>query len=525
MLRATYHLLTREPMTERDANSERMGECTNRWQDDGEIGCDFCIEVTEQSKAKDVAGDIAPGEQAVFYSRLNHGGSGFAFKHALRDGAKISRSAGIHKPPQVIMLPLAEEIREVVSLNSPTKAEEAFLKAGFGPSYTFQQHEGLSVGNRNIRVSRAHESLSDRLQQILPPDLRLRVRLHEVGGKANELSLALVDSLDNHVGISSRGAGVIKILKLLGPLFNVSRPSRHTLILFDEPETSLHADAQHALRQFLEELAESPLIQVIYATHSPAMINTMRPASIRVLERQRIDGKPTTIIHNQAFGENYRRVRSSLGISPADSLLYAPVTIVVEGATEVRCLPVVLEKLRIGGVTGFQDIDDLLSQCHFLDGTGDCCEYLCRLAKSQNARVVVFLDGDKARLAESLRASHPDVPVVILDPSLEFEDLVPKRVYISAVAKMIGQESGGMTYEDYEQWIDNKKAKPSWLFSKRVERWLDDVFDQGLCKPVVMEQAIQDADAGEIKADPLRQLMAGIRQHLGTRAPGGHSND
>ena len=142
----------------------------------------------------------------------------------------------------------------------------------------------------------------------------------------------------------------------MGTLLTIDK-KQHTCILYDEPETSLHADSQHMLRRILEELGRDPMIQVIYVTHSPSMINTMRPGAIRLISRVESDGKATSIIENAAFDHNYIGVRSSLGITPADSLLYAPITVVVEGPTEVRCLPLVLKKLKDGGVSGFGDLD------------------------------------------------------------------------------------------------------------------------------------------------------------------------
>ena len=75
------------------------------------------------------------------------------------------------------------------------------------------------------------------------------------------------------------------------------------------------------------------------------MVNTLRPQSIRILERKRVNEKAVSLFVNNASRENYTLVRSSLGVSPADSLLYAPITIIAEGSTEIQCLPLVLKKL------------------------------------------------------------------------------------------------------------------------------------------------------------------------------------
>jgi len=71
-----------------------------------------------------------------------------------------------------------------------------------------------------------------------------------------------------------RGAGARKLLGLMVSIAKVDSQSDQVCILYDEPESSLHADAQHILRTLLENLATKENVQVIYATHSPSMINS-----------------------------------------------------------------------------------------------------------------------------------------------------------------------------------------------------------------------------------------------------------
>jgi predicted ATP-dependent endonuclease of OLD family len=175
---------------------------------------------------------------------------------------------------------------------------------------------------------------------------------------------------------------VRRIVSLMAALSEVDPDAGHTYILFDEPENSLHADSQHMLRRVLEDLAAHPTVQVVYATHSPSMINTMRPHAVRLLHRVSTDGRACTRIDNRPYAENYRAVRASLGITPADSLLYAPLAVIVEGITEVVALPIALERFQKQGIEGFGDREELLSQTGFIEGGGDSFPYLCRLAKS-----------------------------------------------------------------------------------------------------------------------------------------------
>jgi hypothetical protein len=287
--------------------------------------------------------------------------------------------------------------------------------------------------------------INDRLKALFPPTLPFRFRLREISGKPDQLGILLIDQHKGHTPLGSRGAGVRRLMNITGALLRISPESGHTVVLYDEPETSLHADAQHMLRRLLEALGALPTVQVVYTTHSPAMINTLRPHSIRVLERRRVNDKATSIFVNQALAENYSLVRSSLGISPADSLLYSPITIVVEGPTEVRSVPFMLKKLADAGVIEPGLLEVLLPQTHILDGEGSSFEYMVRLAKSQNAHPVLFLDGDKANEAQAVRTPHPDVAVIILDVGKEFEELVPRTVYIQAVAELLEDTTGAIT--------------------------------------------------------------------------------
>ena len=334
----------------------------------------------------------------------------------------------------------------------------------------------------------------------------------EISGDPQLLGLFLVDQHTGHTPIGSRGAGIRRILGLMGELMFERSPNEFTYVLLDEPETSLHADAQHALRRLLENLAKDATIQVIYATHSPSMINTMHPASIRVFSRTMADDRAMSVITNNAFDNNYLRVRSSLGLTPSDSLLYAPVTVIVEGSTEVECLPILLERLKETSPKGFENLDEVLSHAHFLDGQGDSYEYLCRLAKSQGARPVILVDGDKVKSLKSVVEKHSDVVGIHLDAGTEFEDVVPAGIYIQAVAAVLQVQTGEVSLAGFERWAVGQPRKLP--FSKMVERWLQDDFDgKALHKPTVMRAAIGLTDAsGFRQVETFRRLVAAMRR-------------
>jgi hypothetical protein len=236
------------------------------------------------------------------------------------------------------------------------------------------------------------------------------------------------------------------------------------------------------------------------------MINVMRPQSLRLLSRTAIEGTATTRIDNKPFQNNFVRVRASLGLTAADSLLYAPLTVVVEGDTEVVGLPLLLLKLAENGVAGFERVEDLLGLCHFLDGMGDQFGYLCRLAKSQGTTPMVFLDGDKRRRLSQYKLDD-DVRVVFVEGDDEFEQLVPREVYIRAVAEVIAAEPGTVTLEQYDRWEPTGIPHPRMAFTKRVDLWLTTLELPELNKARVMMKAIELVEMADVRTGPLLELL------------------
>ncbi|MGE0823237.1 MAG: hypothetical protein AB7G75_29435 [Candidatus Binatia bacterium] len=240
------------------------------------------------------------------------------------------------------------------------------------------------------------------------------------------------------------------------------------------------------------------------------MINPLRPETLRLLEQDTKDEKATTIIRNRPIAKNLYPIRASLGLSPIDSLLYAPITLIVEGPTESLCLHPLLIRLKEGGIKGFHEIDQLLELCHFISGEGDSFAYWCQLAESQRSKAIVFLDGDKRRKSQTkkIEEHHPDVPIVFLDEEKEFEDLVPRDEYFKALAEISGEP---MSYDAFSDWIQLVSLPAKMMFSKRVERWLETEFpDVDYDKVAVMRKAIELTNPKDIQVEPLQRLVVEI---------------
>lgn len=77
--------------------------------------------------------------------------------------------------------------------------------------------------------------------------------------------------------------GFLQLLVLLTALFSEGR-DRPSLIMLDEPETSLHPHAIAVLAQAIEETAEQWQRQVLVATHSPVLMSQFASENVVMVE-------------------------------------------------------------------------------------------------------------------------------------------------------------------------------------------------------------------------------------------------
>lgn len=101
------------------------------------------------------------------------------------------------------------------------------------------------------------------------------------------------------------GSGEVAIVKLVNDILALENQS---LILLDEPETSLHPAAQKKLIEFLLEQIKTKKHQIIISTHSPDILENAPDISIKVLYESKANGK-IDIIEDV----NYRKAFIQIG--------------------------------------------------------------------------------------------------------------------------------------------------------------------------------------------------------------------
>ncbi|GAK53139.1 SMC domain protein [Candidatus Moduliflexus flocculans] len=94
--------------------------------------------------------------------------------------------------------------------------------------------------------------------------------------------------------------GHLQMLILLTALFSEGK-NRHSMILFDEPETSLHPHALAVFAEAVELAVKEWDKQIFIATHSPVLISQFDPANILAFER---DETRQTVVRRVSEIEN-----------------------------------------------------------------------------------------------------------------------------------------------------------------------------------------------------------------------------
>ncbi len=186
--------------------------------------------------------------------------------------------------------------------NSKTLKTKQDLIRKFAPKLrkAFEKENSVTYYSRKVfEINNLNDDEIRKVEKIL-------------GKKYNETKFLIHNFYDRNKGFAIRyktntvtyseayaGSGEIAVVKLVRDLLNAQD---YSLILLDEPETSLHPLAQKRLINFILEQVKKKKLQVIISTHSPDIIEGMPFESIKILYENQNTGK-INIIEN-VYPEN-----------------------------------------------------------------------------------------------------------------------------------------------------------------------------------------------------------------------------
>jgi len=113
------------------------------------------------------------------------------------------------------------------------------------------------------------------------------------------------------------------------------------IFLIDEPGIHLHPAGQKDLVKVLEDLSIKN--QVLYTTHSPFMIDRKNPERVLLVQKDK-DG---TKVDNQAYRQNWKPLRTQIGLMIGDLFFFNETGFVVEIPSSKNVGKKVLQKFRL----------------------------------------------------------------------------------------------------------------------------------------------------------------------------------
>ena len=239
-------------------------------------------------------------------------------------------------------------------------------------------------------------------------------------------------------------------------------PIRQEILLMDEPDAFLSAEAQQDLLKIFAGFAEpddgARPVQVVYVTHSPFLLDKNHAERIRVLRKGK--GSDGTRVIRNAAQNHYEPLRSAIGAYVGETAFIGSSNLLVEG---------VADQVILAGMSRFIQKDAGVPDGEVLDlnrlvlvpcGSASQVPYMIYLVRGRDSEVppvVVLLDSDEAgnRAAAVLRtdpmmsrlvASEYVVQLGALEvvpdaahPIREIEDLVPFGLATAAARRYFEQ--------------------------------------------------------------------------------------
>lgn len=270
---------------------------------------------------------------------------------------------------------------------------------------------------------------------------------------------------------------------------------------YDEPDTSLHYEAQRIVYQSISHLTRAPEsnIQAVICTHSLTLIDRAPARSIRLLQ---LNNKGETRIDqldvsNDPDVETFlAELANHIGITNS-IMFYERCYLMVEGETELVCLPILYKKLY-----GRSLLEDGIRVIP-VNGTGALSEILKLFANNRASMVQVMVDQDSeddpaaGLKSDSLLEAGFDESFIESSVHYvgeqELEDLFPDAQF-AQVLNSRWPKPGGDTWEVQEIAELREEGK----FSKQLRKKVYEEVEYGLSKPDLMRNVADVCPEGMI---------------------------
>ena len=115
-----------------------------------------------------------------------------------------------------------------------------------------------------------------------------------------------------------------------------------SIILLDNPGTELHDEGKDDVLRFISSAASSDHLQIIYSTHERALVDPWRTDRIKIAKLTK-EGTKIQKVSDSSGHDLLDSIRKNIGSPARYSLFGAPVTVLLEGPSDVNIVSAVNE--------------------------------------------------------------------------------------------------------------------------------------------------------------------------------------
>lgn len=246
------------------------------------------------------------------------------------------------------------------------------------------------------------------------------------------------------------GSGETSVVRLV---YALEKATPGSLVLLDEPETSLHIEAQYNLQEYIIEKIKNKFLQVVISTHSPFFVKNLPACAIKILTADsELDGKVRIVnsapAHESSFRLGYRNTQTN------------KINIYVED----RLAKAILDYVSYHHLTSAEQ-DLLVIQCQY-GGASDLIRMAGYEINKAHSNIAFYFDGD-CKKVDSIPASStiPD------SKNGELRAIIENCV--GECPKMpCDSGNDGQKVENYRKFLDYAKKRFRYLPFKNPESFI-----------------------------------------------------
>lgn len=299
------------------------------------------------------------------------------------------------------------------------------------------------LDDRHYKLNAAGIALSKKIKEIWNPDHRKdeasKVR---IVADADYLKLVVVDEEGVEVELNQRSDGFQWMVSFFIVFASQSdKDHKNSVLLLDEPATSLHALKQMQFIKTISKLAENN--QTIYTTHSPFLIAQNELDKVRIVEL--IDRSIGTKVNGKIVSSDPAALfplQEALGYNLAQSMFTNSKNVLLEGLTDLWYLE------------GFCATSDETLNGISLMPTGSSSKiiYYANILTNNELKAVALLDSDAA----GDNAANQEILIEKLQKKniLRTSDFCNKQVKNSAIEDVVRETLAKLYSENFDLKFD-----------------------------------------------------------------------